>query len=98
MHEKPLGPHRPTGRRPTARLATSEPPLTRGWTVVWKGSRGSCKAMVKRIRDRVYGSVPAEAAVVNDPDDNRYLVIWRLPHERNDGTGTDDHVPGPDRA
>lgn len=74
--KKPRG--KSTGRPPTARNALSEAPLTAGWTVVWRGTRGAATATAQRIKTGTYRPDlldRIEVAVAHD--NHEYLVIWR---------------------
>lgn len=49
---KPRG--KSTGRTPTTRQVLSECHVGRGWTVVWRGTEGSCLAVGLRLRRGFY--------------------------------------------
>lgn len=69
-----------TGRPPLARQILSEAVLRVAWRAVWRGSRGSCWAIAKRLEDGTYRPELVgthELAVALDIDGVHYLVLWR---------------------
>lgn len=70
-----------TGRTPIARTTLSERPLTKGWTVCWEGTEGSCRAVAKRLVEGTYrpdlaGTIEVIHAA-HDVSAGRYLVLWK---------------------